>query len=289
MLDIKKIRKDPEKFREGLRAKGAEDKLDSLIELDAERRQRVTEVDELKSVRNRVSEEIGNLKRSGESAEDKILEMRNLGDQIKSIDAGIADIDESIKDIMISLPNIPHNTVKVGFTPEENEVVKIWAEKPDYDFQLKDHYELGESLGIMDFPRASKISGSGFPMYVGLGAKLERAVINFMLDYHVSKHGYKEIFPPFLTNRNSAFGTGQLPKLEDDMYVTKEDDLFLIPTAEVPVTNIHRDEILNEKMLPLKYTAYSACFRREAGSYGKDIGEKSQMYRSNERNINRIK
>jgi len=281
MLDIKQIRLEPEKYRKGLSAKGAEEKLDELLTLDGERRSIVSEADQLKGLRNRVTEEIAALKKNKQSADEKILEMRRVGEKIKELDNKVKEIEEKLMGIVITLPNIPHESVKIGRSAEENEVVKFWGEKPAYDFPLKDHLEIGDSLGIIDFHRASKISGAGFPMYVGAGAKLERSIINFMLDFHTQKHGYKEIFPPFLVNRDSAFGTGQLPKLEEDMYHTNEDDLFLIPTAEVPVTNIHRDEILQENKLPIKYTAYSGCFRREAGSYGKDTRGLSRVHQFN--------
>ncbi|PIS28024.1 MAG: serine--tRNA ligase [Candidatus Marinimicrobia bacterium CG08_land_8_20_14_0_20_45_22] len=281
MLDIKQIRLEPEKYRKGLSAKGAEGKLDELLTLDTERRSYVSEVDQLKGLRNRVTEEIAALKKARQSADDKIIEMRRVGEQIKKLDDKIKEIEDKLTNIVIILPNIPHESVKIGRSPDENEVVKFWGEKPTYDFPLKDHLEIGDSLGIIDFHRSSKISGAGFPMYVGAGAKLERSIINFMLDFHTEKHGYKEIFPPFLVNRDSAFGTGQLPKLEEDMYHTSEDDLFLIPTAEVPVTNIHRDEILQENKLPIKYAAYSGCFRREAGSYGKDTRGLSRVHQFN--------
>jgi seryl-tRNA synthetase len=281
MLDIKQIRQDPEKFRKGLAARNGAENLDQLLALDQERRNNITKSDELKAVRNRVSDEIALLKKSHQSAEDKIREMKHLGQDIKAIDDKIRIIEEQIRTIMLTLPNIPHATVKIGHTPEDNVLVKEWGKKRVYDYSLKDHLDLGEALGILDFSRAAKIAGSGFPLYKGAGARLERAFFNFMLDYHAARHGYTEIFPPFLVNRDSAIGTGQLPKLEADMYLDATDDLLLIPTAEVPVTNIHRDEILNENQLPLKYAAYSACFRREAGSYGKDTRGLSRVHQFN--------
>ncbi|MBU0712478.1 serine--tRNA ligase, partial [bacterium] len=213
--------------------------------------------------------------------DDKISEMKKVGEKIKDLDDEIGSIDEQLNSIMITLPNMPHESVKVGRTAEENEFVREWGKKPQYDYLLKDHLDLAENLGILDFYRGAKVSGSGFPIYKAAGARLERAFINFMLDMHTEKHGYQEIFPPFMVNRESAFGTGQLPKLEDDMYRDNTDDLFLIPTAEVPVTNIHRDEIILENQLPIHYAAYSACFRREAGSYGKDTRGLSRVHQFN--------
>jgi len=281
MLDIKQIRQDPEKFRRGLTAKNSAENLDQLLKLDQERRDHITRIDELKAIRNRVSDEIAQFKKSHQPAEDKIWEMKHLGQEVKMQDDKIRIIEEQIRAIMLSLPNIPHESVKVGRSPEDNVLIREWGKKSVYDYSLKDHLDLGESLGILDFSRAAKIAGSGFPLYKGAGARLERSFFNFMLDFHVARHGYTEIFPPFLVNRNSAIGTGQLPKLEADMYLDTTDDLLLIPTAEVPVTNIHRDEILNENQLPLKYAAYSACFRREAGSYGKDTRGLSRVHQFN--------
>lgn len=281
MLDIKKIRLEPEKYRRGLEAKGAGNKIDLLLKHDELRRSKVTKVDNLKARRNRVSEEIARLKRIGESAGDKIREMKEVSLQIKSLDREIKDIEEKINSIIVTLPNIPHESVKIGTSEEDNELIRYWGNKPNYDFNLKDHLELAEDLNILDFRRASKISGTGFPLYVGKGAELERALINFMLDLHIERHNYTEVFSPFLVTQDSAFGTGQLPKLEEDMYVARDDNLFLIPTAEVPVTNIHRDEIIPESELPIKYVAYSACFRREAGSYGKETRGLSRVHQFN--------
>ncbi|HCK98730.1 MAG TPA: serine--tRNA ligase [Candidatus Marinimicrobia bacterium] len=281
MLDIKRIRQEPELFRKGLEAKNGGEKLNNLLELDQQRRNIVTRSDELKALRNRVSGEIAQLKKTKQPAEDKIQEMKEVGAGIKSLDEEIRQIEERLNEILITLPNIPHESVKIGRSAEENVLVKEWGQQPQYDYDLKDHLDLANDLGILDFHRSAKISGSGFPLYVGDGARLERAFINFMLDFHIDRHGYKEIFPPYLVSRDSAFGTGQLPKLEDDMYLDTTDDLFLVPTAEIPVTNIHRDEILPENQLPVKYVAYSACFRREAGSYGKDTRGLSRVHQFN--------
>jgi len=281
MLDIKKIRLEPDKYRTGLRSKGAEARLDELLNLDARRRNTVAETDECKSVRNRVSKEIAQKKRQQQDAEDQILEMRMLGERIKTLDDDVRVIETEMENILITLPNLPHESVKTGCSADDNEEVKSWGQKPVYDFPLRDHFELAESLRLLDFYHAARLSGAGFPMYRGAGAKLERALINFMLDFHTTRHGYTEIFPPFMVSRDSAFGTGQLPKLEADMYHDQTDDLFLIPTAEVPVTNIHREEIIPESVLPLHYTAYSACFRREAGSYGKDTRGLTRVHQFN--------
>jgi len=281
MLDIKQIRQNPEYFEKGLQAKNSGDKIEALLELDQQRRLVISQSDELKGIRNRVSAEIAQLKKNKQTADDKISEMKTVGENIKNLDNEIRSIDEQLNSIMVTLPNLPHESVKVGRTAEENEFVREWGKKPQYDYLLKDHLDLAENLGILDFYRGAKVSGSGFPIYKSAGARLERAFINFMLDMHTEKHGYQEIFPPFMVNRESAFGTGQLPKLEEDMYRDAADDLFLIPTAEVPVTNIHRDEIIPENQLPIHYTAYSACFRREAGSYGKDTRGLSRVHQFN--------
>lgn len=281
MLDIKKIRQDPEYFKRCLKTKNSGDKIDELLELDEQRRSIISQSDELKGLRNRVSSEIARLKKAKEDASGKISEMKQVGEKIKAFDDRIKIVDEQIHAIMITLPNLPHKSVKIGFSEEDNETVKEWGEKSQYDYPLKDHLDLAERLDILDFHRGAKISGSGFPVYKKAGARLERALINFMLDLHTQEHNYQEIFPPFLTSRDSAFGTGQLPKLEEDMYLDNADDLFLIPTAEVPVTNLHRDEIIPESQLPIHYAAYSACFRREAGSYGKDTRGLSRVHQFN--------
>jgi len=281
MLDIKQIRSEPEKYRQGLQAKGASARLEELLSWDAQRREQLTRVEELKNRRNSASAEIAVLKKRGQPVEEQVNQMRKVGDEIKILDAKIHEIEDNLNKILITLPNLPHISVKTGQSPDDNTVVKEWGRPPQYDFPLKDHFDLGESLGILDFKSASKISGAGFPLYIGAGATLERALVNFMLDLHRNKHGYTEVFPPFMVARHSAFGTGQLPKLEIDMYRTTEDDLFMIPTAEVPVTNMHREEIIPEEQLPKKYTAYSACFRREAGSYGKETRGLSRVHQFN--------
>jgi seryl-tRNA synthetase len=235
----------------------------------------------MKAVRNAVSKEIGDLKKSKQDASAKIHEMQEVGKKIKEMDSEISELEEQINGILVTLPNLPHESAPIGFSEDDNVEVSSWGEKPSYDYELKDHLDVAENLGVLDMLRGAKISGSGFPLYMGKGARLERALLNFMLDFHTEKHGYTEVYPPFLVNRESAFGTGQLPKMEEDMYLCNTDDLFLIPTAEVPVTNIHRVEIMQEKDLPKKYAAFSACFRREAGSYGKDTRGLSRLHQFN--------
>lgn len=269
MLDVKFIRENIELVKEGIRKKGESVSIDNFIELDNKRRKMVTEVDRLKHRRNLVSEEIGKMMKEKKEAKSLIKEMKKVSEEIKTYDSEIQSIEKEIYNISINIPNIPHPSVPEG-DESKNIEIKRWGKLPEFDFTPKDHLQLGKELDIIDFPRASKIAGGGFLLYKGLGARLERALINFMLDLHINKHGYTEIFPPFLSNRDSMFGTGQLPKLEEDMYLCNEDDLFLIPTAEIPLTNIHKGEILDISELPKCYTAYSACFRREAGSYGKE-------------------
>jgi seryl-tRNA synthetase len=273
MLDIKYIRENPEKVREGIKNKNEKDRFEEVLELDLKRRDLITETEELKAKRNQGSAQVPQIKKSGGDATELLAEMKRLSDRITFNDSLISEVEGKLTNILMYIPNLPHESVPVGKTAEENVETKVWV--PDgFSFKSEekvlDHVELGKKLKILDFERGAKISGSGFPLYLGKGATLERALINFMLDTHINRHGYSEVFPPFLVNRESMKGTGQLPKMEDDMYFMEKDDLFLIPTAEVPVTNIHRGEILNEADLPIKYVGYSACFRREAGSYGKD-------------------
>jgi len=273
MLDIKLIRENPEKVKQGIENKNEKSRVDELLELDKHRRDLILHADELKSKRNTVSQQVGQMKKAGQDATEIIAEMKRVGDEISELDGKLRNIEEEIDTILRYIPNLPHESVPVGKSAEENVEVKRWLPegfKFENDFKPLDHVELGKKLNILDFERGAKISGSGFPVYKGKGATLERSLINFMLDYHLQHHNYSEIFPPFLVNKESLRGTGQLPKMEDDMYTIEKDGLYAIPTAEVPITNIHRDEILNEKDLPIKYVGYSACFRREAGSYGKD-------------------
>ena len=270
MIDLKYIRENAEKVKAGVASKGDMGNIDKLLELDAQRRKLIFDVEELKKVRNDNSKLVSQYKKEGKDPAPVIEKTKELSAQIKEMDTQIGGIEQLIFDEQSRIPNIPHESVPVGKNELDNVEIRTWGEKPTFDFPIKNHLELGERLDILDFKRGGKISGSGFPVYKGHGARLERALINFMLDMHIDKHGYTEIFPPFVVNRESMFGTAQLPKMEDDMYHAEKDDLFLIPTAEVPVTNLHRDEIIPIEELPVKYTAYSACFRREAGSYGKD-------------------
>jgi seryl-tRNA synthetase len=273
MLDIKYIRENPDKVRQGIMNKNEKDRLDEVLLLDKTRRDRLTHTEELKASRNQGSAKVAQLKKSGGDATDLLAEMKKLSDMVSLNDSLISDVEERLNNILMYLPNLPHESVPVGRSAEENVETKVWV--PDgFSFEnngkVLDHIELGKKLKILDFERGAKISGSGFPLYLGKGATLERALIYFMLDYHIHHHGFSEVFPPFLVNRESMKGTGQLPKMEEDMYFIEKDDLFPIPTAEVPITNIYRGEILNEVDLPIKYVGYSACFRREAGSYGKE-------------------
>ena len=271
MLDINFIRNNPDKVKQAIVLKHENAaSIDQLLEVDAQRRSLIHTCEQLKNKRNEKSREVSELKKKGQDASIIIEETKKIGDEIKSYEEKIVGLESQINNLMLRIPNIPAADVPIGKDENDNVVVKSWGVRKTFDFTPLPHWELGSLLNILDLERSSKISGSGFILLKGLGAKLERALFSFMLDLHTSEHGYTELFPPFLVNRASMTGTGQLPKLEEDMYRTAVDDLFLIPTAEVPVTNIHRDEILSYKDLPLYYTAYTPCFRREAGSYGKD-------------------
>lgn len=270
MLDIKFIREHPDLVREGIRNKGERDSIDDLLALDLSRREIIGKAEALKSRKNTVSDEVGKLKRDKKDASSVIAEMESVKNEIKALDEELGTVESKFNGMMLTIPNIPHPSVPVGKTPADNQAVFTWGEAPTIDFAPKPHWELVASHDIIDFERGVKISGAGFPVYKGAGAKLQRALINFFLDEAGAK-GYKEIQPPLMVNAASATGTGQLPDKEDLMYVATKDELFLVPTAEVPVTNIHREEILNEQDLPITYCAYTPCFRREAGSYGKDV------------------
>jgi seryl-tRNA synthetase len=272
MLDIKLIREKPDFVRQRLatRGRGDEARIAEIAVLDEHRRKLVSEGDNLKAQRNTVSKEIGALKSKGQDASAQMTAMKQVGERIAALDAEVATLDAKLQDILLMIPNLPHESVTVGKEAADNPEVKRWGEAPKFAFQPKAHWDIGEKLGILDFARASKISGSGFILYKGAGARLERALINFLLDLHTSQHGYTEVFPPFLINRNAMIGTGQLPKFEEDMYRLRDEEMYLAPTAEVPVTNIHRDEILREEQLPIYYCAYTPCFRREAGAAGKE-------------------
>ncbi len=274
MLDLKFIRENPERVKQGIANKNEKDRVDEVLELDKHRRELIAQSEELKAKRNQVSAEIPKLKKAGQDVTEILAEMKKVSDSISELDVRLREVENQLNEILMFIPNLPHESVPVGKSSDENVEVRKWLPE-GFSFNWEngkplDHIELGKKLNILDFERGAKVSGSGFPVYKGKGATLERALINFMLDYHLQHHGYQEIFPPFLVNRDSMRGTGQLPKMEEDMYHIEKDGLYPIPTAEVPITNLHRDEILNEKELPLKYVGYSACFRREAGSYGKE-------------------
>ena len=277
MLDLKFIRDNINSVKAAARNKNCSVGFDHLIKLDKERRELIQRVEDFRYKQNTANEEIAKAKHEGKNASFKISELRILSQKIKNIDAKISIISNDLLNILVAVPNVPEASVPIGME-KENKVIREWGTPPRFNFTPKDHLTLGESLRYISMARASKISGSGFVLYTGQGARLERALINFMLDYHTKKNNYTEVSPPFLVNRVSMLGTGQLPKLEDDMYALKDDDLFLIPTGEVPVTNIHRDDILNEDDLPVKYVAYTPCFRREAGSYGKDTRGLSRVH-----------
>jgi seryl-tRNA synthetase len=270
MLDLKFVRENDQAVRSALVARGgyAID-LDVFIDLDQKRRRLLTRLDDLKQKKNSANDEITALLKERKDPAEKIAAMKEVATKIADLEPKLKELSDQVQKILISIPNIPHVSVPVG-SPEKNMIVRSWGERPQVDFIPKSHLEIAEALDIIDFKRATKITGSNWIVYKKQGARLERALINFMLDVHTQEHGYDEIFPPFLVNRASMTGTGQLPKMEEDMYRLKDEDLFLIPTAEVPVTNLHRDEIFKEEDLSVCYTAYTACFRREAGSYGKD-------------------
>ncbi|MCL5028040.1 MAG: serine--tRNA ligase [Bacteroidetes bacterium] len=273
MLDMKFIRENPEIVRQGLLNKNSADVVDEILSIDEERRALILKTDELKAKRNQASAQIPMMKKSGQDTAPVLAEMKSVSDQITQLDIQLREIEDKLEDILRHTPNIAHSSVPVGKTAEENVESRRWLPNGfnfQNDFKVLDHIELGKKLKILDFERGTKISGSGFPLYTAKGATLERALINYMLDYHLQHHGYSEVMPPILVNRKSMEGTGQIPKMEEDMYFIEKDGLYPIPTAEVPITNIHRDEILNEKDLPIKYVGYSPCFRREAGSYGKE-------------------
>jgi len=270
MLDIKLIRSNPEKVKKALKARKEKINLDEISKLDQKRRELLLEADVLKEKRNTVSEEIGKLKREKKDAREKILAMKEVSTKIKELDIRIKEIEEETAKILLEIPNIPHESVPVGDDEKDNTEIRRWGEPPKFDFTPLPHWDIGEALDILDFKQGAKVASARFTVLKGIGAKLERALINFMLDLHTNEYGYKEIFPPFLVNSETMTGTGQLPKFESDLFKC-ENGLYLVPTAEVPLTNLHRLEILSEDKLPIYYTAYTACFRKEAGSYGKDV------------------
>lgn len=271
MLDLKFLRENFNEIKQKLKFRGEDlGDLDRFGELDQKRRELIVEGEELKSKRNEVSKQISVLKREKKDSEDYIIEMRKVGDRIKTIDEELRKVEEDLQRLLLSIPNVPHETVPIGETEDDNVLARKWGEIKEFNFGTKPHWEIADQLGILDFERAGKVTGSRFVFYKGLGARLERALINFMMDYHHDHHGYEEILPPYIVNRESMTGTGQLPKFEEDAFKIDGEDFFLIPTAEVPVTNFHRDEILDGNELPITYVGYSACFRSEAGSAGRD-------------------
>ena len=270
MLEIKFVRQNLSEVRDALARRGAAANLDLFSENESKRREILLELEDLRHRRNVVSEEVAKKKKAGEDAESIILEMREVSGRIKTLEKEIGDVDAILSEILMALPNLPHESVPDGKDEHDNVLLKTVGEPTTFDFPVKAHWDLGEDLGILDFERASRITGARFPLYLGAGSRLERALVNFMLDIHTDEHGYTETLPPYIVNRKSMTGTGQLPKFEEDLFKIEGQEYYLIPTAEVPVTNIHSTEVLEEEDLPLYYTAFTPCFRSEAGSYGKD-------------------
>jgi len=271
MLDLGFVRDNLQLVKQKMRERGLRDSLEDFENLDRERRKLLTEAEALKARRNRLSEETASRKRQGQDASAQITESRELGAEINRRDERAKACDEQLRELLRNIPNIPHETVPVGDGPQHNQEVRRWGTPREFSFEPKAHWDLGQALGILDFERAAKITGARFVVYKGAGAKLERALANFMLDVHTREHGYTEVLPPFVVNSDSLYGTGNLPKFAGDLFRLEGTDYWLIPTAEVPVTNLYRDEVLEAEDLPVKYCAWTACFRSEAGSYGKDV------------------
>ncbi len=271
MLDVKLLREDLAQVKERVATRGTEIEWGEFVSLDRERRDALANLERLKEKKNRLSGEIGKLKKSGGNAALLMREVEEVSEAIRIGEGPLASIEARFEKFMLTVPNLPESSVPVGRSAADNKEVRRWGDPPKFDFQPKNHWDIGEELGILDFARAAKIAGARFALYKDSGAQLERALINFMLDLHTRKHGYREILPPFLVNRDAMTGTGQLPKFEEDLFRISEPEFFLIPTAEVPVTNIHREEMLEREQLPIRYVAYTPCFRREAGSYGQDV------------------
>ncbi|RLQ90014.1 serine--tRNA ligase [Falsibacillus albus] len=271
MLDIKQLRANFEEVKNKLQHRGEDlEDFGKFEELDQKRRELIVQTEELKSKRNEVSQKIAQMKREKQNADELIVEMREVGAKIKELDNQLNPLEEELEQLLLSIPNIPHESTPVGESEDDNVEVRKWGEVKEFNFEPKPHWDLAGDLDILDFERAGKVTGSRFVFYKGLGARLERALMNFMLDLHIEEHGYQEVIPPYMVNRTSMTGTGQLPKFEEDAFLIESEDYFLIPTAEVPVTNLHRDEIMTGDQLPINYAAYSACFRSEAGSAGRD-------------------
>lgn len=270
MLDIRRIRSNPELVKSSLAKRGGEYDIDSIVELDEKRREILVKVEEMKAKQNKVSKEIPRLKQQGEDASEVLKEMKELSDEITKYDLDLKKVEADIKEKTLEIPNIPNENIPEGKDEEDNVEIKKWGVPREFDFEVKPHWDLGTDLDILDFERATKLTGARFTLFKGSGAALERALINFMLTIHTTQNGYTEVSPPFMVNRESMIGTGQLPKFADDMFKIEGKEYYMIPTAEVPVTNIHRGEILDETLLPVKYVAYTPCFRQEAGSAGRD-------------------
>jgi len=271
MLDVKFLREDLTRVKARLATRGTEIDWDEFVSIDQQRRDALARIEKLKERKNRLSGEIGKVKKSGGDATVLMREVEEVSETIRKGEEPLAEIEARFENFMLTVPNLPEASVPVGRSAAENREVRRWGDPPQFDFPAKNHWDIGEELGILDFTRAAKIAGARFALYKDAGARLERALINFMLDLHTQRHGYREVLPPFLVNRDAMTGTGQLPKFEEDLFRVSEPDFFLIPTAEVPVTNIHREEILEREQLPILYVAYTPCFRREAGSYGQDV------------------
>jgi seryl-tRNA synthetase len=270
MLDAKYIREHIDEVQERLGLRGQAISLDQFVLIDGERRKAIQEWERLRAVQKKVSDEVSKRKKEGKDASELISEMKKVSQEMKELDTIVQEKEKALQDFLLMVPNLPHESVPKGTDSSENAEIRRWGEIPRFDFEPKPHWDLGEELGILDFKCGAKIAGARFTLYWDLGAKLERALINFMLDLHTRERGYREVLPPFMVNRATMTGTGQLPKFEEELFKIEGLDYFLIPTAEVPVTNIHQDEVLEEDTLPRYYTAYTPCFRKEAGSYGKD-------------------
>ncbi len=270
MLDIKRIREDFEGVKKALEKRGKKYDLESFLTLDEKRRSLLQQVEELKNKQNTTSKQVPILKKEGKDTTELMAEMKELSEKIKGLDNNVREVDEEIKTLLYSIPNTPNEKVPVGLDDSENEEIRKWGEPRKFEFEPKPHWDLGEAHDILDFSRAAKVTGARFTVYKGIGARLERALINFMLDTHIDKHGYVEVMPPQMVNKDSMYGTGQLPKFEEDMFKISNNGYYLVPTAEVPVTNLYRDEILNGNDLTISHCAFTACFRAEAGSAGRD-------------------
>jgi seryl-tRNA synthetase len=271
MLDVKLLRDNLNEVKQRIATRGVMIDWDEFVSLDRERREALAHIERLKEKKNRLSGEIGKLKKTGDAATALMSEVEAVSEAIRTSEAPLAVLETRFEQFMLTLPNLPNPSVKVGKTAEDNKEIRRWGEAPKFDFEPKNHWDIGEELDILDFARAAKVAGARFAVYRDAGARLERALINFMLDLHTRENRYKEMIPPALVNRDALVGTGQLPKFEEDLFRVAEADYFLIPTAEVPLTNLHRDEMLERDELPIKYVAYTPCFRSEAGSYGKDV------------------